>query len=148
MEKQYNPERSIRASSHSRKLYQEEKEEGAMMRKKRVSFGRVAIREYERDLGDNPSVDCGPPIAIGWRYSPSHNHSVEEYESIHPSQKRKSQRELALPAGRRYSILLNECHVPMRRMKEVLKEIKTIKDSRDRESVHAETFFRRTQVVN
>mmetsp|Transcript_10534 Transcript_10534/g.14789 ORF Transcript_10534/g.14789 Transcript_10534/m.14789 type:complete len:145 (+) Transcript_10534:212-646(+) len=144
MEKRFNTEKSVRCSS---RFDQEEKKEESMM-KKRVAFGRVVIREYERDLGDNPSVDCGPPIAIGWRYSPSHTHSVEEYESKHPSQKRRSPRELALPAGKRYSILLNECHIPMRRMKEVLKEIKTIKDSRDRESVHAEIFFRKPHAVH
>ena len=49
-------------------------------RVRRVSFSIVSIREYERILGDNPSVTTGPPIGIGWRNAPEFTLDVDEYE--------------------------------------------------------------------
>lgn len=46
-----------------------------------VSFAQVNIREYERVLGDNPSVRAGPPLSIGWRYAPDPiTMDLEDYE--------------------------------------------------------------------
>ena len=47
-----------------------------------LTFGHVSIREYERILGDNPSVTSGPPLSIGWRYAPEPiKLDVETFES-------------------------------------------------------------------
>ena len=35
---------------------------------RRVAFGTVQIREYERSIAFNPSTSSGPSIGIGWRY--------------------------------------------------------------------------------
>lgn len=51
------------------------------LRRSTITFDRVNIREYERVLGDNPSVTSGPPLSIGWRYSPSTlDISIDDYE--------------------------------------------------------------------
>lgn len=98
--------------------------------KKTVSFDKVVVREYERELGDNPAVRCGLPLSIGWKYFPSPAVPLEEYETTRPSEDRRKDQQLMIGAGKRYNILLNEYHVPMEKIKTVLKEIKTIKESR------------------
>uniref|UniRef100_A0A7S2P2M0 Uncharacterized protein n=1 Tax=Leptocylindrus danicus TaxID=163516 RepID=A0A7S2P2M0_9STRA len=47
---------------------------------KSVSFTKLEIRQYELQLGDNPSVRKGPPISIGWDIINSSEHDLETYE--------------------------------------------------------------------
>ena len=55
--------------------------EGKNKLSRSVSFADVNIREYERILGDNPSCTSGPPISLGWRYSPEPiKLSVDDFE--------------------------------------------------------------------
>ena len=69
--------RNIEESLHRRRT-----SDGARFHQRGVSFANVNIREYERVLGDNPSVRSGPPISIGWRYSPSPLiMSIEDFET-------------------------------------------------------------------
>jgi hypothetical protein len=56
-------------------------------KKKAVSFGLVHIREYNRVVGDNPSVCSGPPVSIGWDFVQKQASPVDVYESI--TRKRK-----------------------------------------------------------
>mmetsp|Transcript_25323 Transcript_25323/g.53494 ORF Transcript_25323/g.53494 Transcript_25323/m.53494 type:complete len:251 (+) Transcript_25323:181-933(+) len=46
-----------------------------------VSFHSVAIREYDRTIGDNPSCRSGPPLSLDWNYSNSYEKNLEEYEA-------------------------------------------------------------------
>ena len=36
--------------------------------RRRVSFGKVQVREHVRVLGDNPSCLAGPSLGLGWKY--------------------------------------------------------------------------------
>lgn len=36
---------------------------------RKVQFYGVAVRVFNRSLGDNPSAEGGPPLALGWRYT-------------------------------------------------------------------------------
>lgn len=46
-----------------------------------VSFGVMHIREYSQVLGDHPCCQEGPPVSLGWDYSPQQTCSVDDYES-------------------------------------------------------------------
>ena len=47
-----------------------------------VAFKRVQVREYPICLGENPSVEEGPPIAMDWMYHPWPDMTLEEWESL------------------------------------------------------------------
>jgi len=48
---------------------------------RRVSFSHVKIREYCRVPGDNPSVSCGAPLSIGWKYNKRGTIDIDSYEA-------------------------------------------------------------------
>jgi hypothetical protein len=48
--------------------------------KRVVLFDRVEVRHYERVLTDNPSVQNGPAIGIGWRYKRGGSVNVNDWE--------------------------------------------------------------------
>mmetsp|Transcript_27433 Transcript_27433/g.46693 ORF Transcript_27433/g.46693 Transcript_27433/m.46693 type:complete len:261 (-) Transcript_27433:314-1096(-) len=50
-------------------------------RRRCVSFRSVAVREYDRTIGDHPSCRSGPPISLDWSYSNSYEKNLEEYEA-------------------------------------------------------------------
>ncbi|KAL3911429.1 MAG: hypothetical protein SGILL_007285, partial [Bacillariaceae sp.] len=70
---------------------------------KKVAFGNVTLRCYERILTDNPAVQSGPAIGIGWRYKRSGHFDVDEFEQGrgHP----RSSDELVLPRPVREKML-------------------------------------------
>ncbi len=46
-----------------------------------VSFGKVFVREYCRQVGDNPSVSAGCPLAIGWMFNSHGEIDIDSYEA-------------------------------------------------------------------
>lgn len=53
----------------------------------RVSFSHVQLREYCRQVGDNPSVSSGCPLALGWKFNKRGKIDIDSYEAdrvIHP----------------------------------------------------------------
>ncbi|KAL3801667.1 hypothetical protein HJC23_013172 [Cyclotella cryptica] len=48
--------------------------------KRTVSFNAVAVREYDRTVGDNPACRSGPPLSLDWSYSKASTKTLEEYE--------------------------------------------------------------------
>lgn len=47
----------------------------------KVSFSNVDIREYCRQVGDNPSVSSGCPLAIGWMFNCHGEIDIDSYEA-------------------------------------------------------------------
>jgi len=70
-----------------------------------VKFCNIEIRKYWFELSDNPSVTSGPPIGIGWKYSPQTvKITVEEFEEVRP--KRRCRDELKMKSRTRERLLL------------------------------------------
>jgi len=94
-----------------------------------ITFGQVNIREYERVLGDNPSVTSGPPLSIGWRYSPSTlNMSIDDYEENKGSPRSSS--EYLVPRSIRLATLKEHADIPHREMVNAVRDIQKTKSQR------------------
>jgi len=76
--------------------------------KRRVSFDSIKIREYQRQLGDNPSCEKGPPISISWDHHNEMEFTVDDYEQYHPNRRDRS--ELLIPADERADMLMESGH--------------------------------------
>lgn len=48
--------------------------------KRAVSFGLIRIREYNRIVGDHPSVHGGPPLSNGWEFVQKSALQIDVYE--------------------------------------------------------------------
>ena len=46
-----------------------------------VYFKDVLIRNYDSTMSDNPSVSCGPPVGLDWKYAVIPPVSVEDFEA-------------------------------------------------------------------
>ena len=68
-----------------------------------VSFGHIHIREYNTELGDNPSCSDGPAITISWKYCDVLSSDVEEFEERRPP--RRSNQQMIIPSSTRIDIL-------------------------------------------
>ena len=99
------------------------------LRRSTITFGQVNIREYERVLGDNPSVTSGPPLSIGWRYSPSTlNMSIDDYEENKGSPRTSS--EYLVPKSVRVATLKEHADIPHREMVNAVRDIQKTKSQR------------------
>lgn len=94
-----------------------------------VQFDIVEMREFNRTVGDNPSVSRGVPIALGWNYNPTPIiKSVDEYEMFR--EPRRSKNDLALPPTKRADILNVEWGVPIRELQQTITETNQIRCQR------------------
>jgi len=93
-----------------------------------VSFKSVEIREYEITLVDNPACRHGPPIGLSWKYIQGDTEDFFDYEFARSNNRRKA-RQMILPKNYRKQML--KAHTT-EEIKEVKKEIKKIKSSRNR----------------
>ena len=94
-----------------------------------VSFSKVQIRQYERTLGDNPSVSSGPALSLDWTYNTDTEIlTIEDYEASRPE--RKTKVEMVVPRHLREKILKIDCGVSRAEMAACVREIQMVKDNR------------------
>jgi hypothetical protein len=87
--------------------------------KRVVLFDRVEVRHYERVLTDNPSVQHGPAIGIGWRYKRGGSVNVNDWERTRGASRKAC--DLVLPRNTREKIVKDAGFTP----KEVADMIRT-----------------------
>mmetsp|Transcript_13063 Transcript_13063/g.28125 ORF Transcript_13063/g.28125 Transcript_13063/m.28125 type:complete len:291 (+) Transcript_13063:177-1049(+) len=46
-----------------------------------ICFSHVEIREYCREVGDNPTVSCGCPMSLGWKYNKRGTLDIDSFEA-------------------------------------------------------------------
>ena len=103
--------------------------------KRNVSFAQVNIREYERIMGDNPSVTCGPPLSLGWRYVPEATTiSIDDYEEGKGSPRQSS--EFLVPKVVRERLLKEHADVSRREMVAAVRSIQKEKSKRQQTVVN------------
>lgn len=102
--------------------------------KKTVSFHVAEVREHPRTLGDNPSVSCGPALALDW-YRPEvcRTYSIPLMQDENEEQEKdsKSNRlEFWKPQAEREFILRQEAGVSRSQMARAKREACKIQQSR------------------
>jgi hypothetical protein len=113
--------------------------------KRNVSFHKIEIREYQRTLGDNPSVSSGPPMALDWKYNPHHHVlDVDDYEKNKTS---RSKIELVMPKSIREDILKQDWDVSRSEMQAMAKEINITKRGRRATAMNSDAAEKRTEVI-
>ena len=95
---------SVCTLEESLKSTAKEKQNNSLKQSSRkVSFSNLQIREYDVNLGDNPSCRVGPPISLGWKYSQKQDVSLDKIMDTKRSNKCKPR----LDAHTRCELLLN-----------------------------------------
>jgi hypothetical protein len=79
---------------------------------RKLSWGNVQIREYNRIIGDHPEVSVGPPLSLDWQYHQHDDMGVDTYEESKASS-RKQRRLLRLSSLTRRNLLANEFQIPV-----------------------------------
>lgn len=94
-----------------------------------VTFASITIREYPIELGDNPSVSSGPPIAIGWSFMTEQTIPFDEYERSRPYH--RSLYEMIIPSSTRTDILC-DADISLRLIQETVRTVNVTKRQRRR----------------
>jgi hypothetical protein len=94
---------------------------------RRISFGGIQVREYERIVGDHPDTRIGVPLTIGWGYMEREMLPIDQYEAD-----RVPKGNLRMSSITRKNILHNVFGVPEEELRAAEKEVQKIKKSRQR----------------
>lgn len=86
-----------------------------------VKFGTVAIREFDRIVGDHPDCKVGPPITFGWDWSERPVEDLDVYESH-----RVLRKNLRLTSITRKNLLHNVFGIPESEIRLAEKEVQKI----------------------
>lgn len=101
----------------------------SLKRQSSVRFDSVQTREFARTIGDNPSVSCGIPIGLDWKYNPETIvKDLEDYEDNRGP--RRARENLALTPSAREYMLLKDWGVTFRELHETNHETDLIKQGR------------------
>jgi hypothetical protein len=73
--------------------------------RKSVVFRNIEIREYEIDIGDNPSVRSGPPLSLGWKYEKEKIIALDEFETLRGPPRQRH--EMIMPRNQREWLIRN-----------------------------------------
>jgi hypothetical protein len=73
-----------------------------------VSFDKVHMRCYSQTIGDNPSVSCGPPIQLDWKYEEQPMVGIDEFEGSRKI-RRRNPRTFCLNYFQRSTLLSYHC---------------------------------------
>jgi hypothetical protein len=92
-----------------------------------IKFDHVEVRYYERVISDNPSVQSGPAIGIGWRFTRGKRVDVDEWE-FQKSSVRKST-ELVLSRAER-ELILREAGCTRKEIAEMVRATLKVKNQR------------------
>jgi hypothetical protein len=88
---------------------------------RRVSFGAIEVREYERIIGDHPLTKVGVPLSLGWGYYERDSVPIAKYES-----ERVSKNTLRMSSITRKNILHNVYGIPEEELRAAEKEVRII----------------------
>jgi hypothetical protein len=93
---------------------------------RKVSFGSIHVREYERVVGDHPDTRIGVPMSIGWGYHVKEAVEIDTYEA-----NKKPKIMLRMSSITRKNLLHQVFGIPEAELREAEKEIQKIKKSRE-----------------
>ena len=110
--------------------------------RKSVSFHQVHIREYERIVGDNPSVTAGPAVSMAWNHHEHTSLTVSDYESTRPP--RRTHPQIQMPANVRRQHLENS-GASWKEIQDAQTEIRRVQKNRQASAAMQE--FESTQII-
>ena len=111
-----------------------------------VRFDRVEMREFDRTVGDNPSVSSGVPIGLDWNYNPNPLvKDLEDYETDRAP--RRSKRELALGPSAREDMLLRDWGLTFRELNKTTIETDSIRKQRYKSAVQNPMLQKRDEIL-
>ena len=95
---------------------------------KRVSYGKIQIREHSQTLGDNPSCSYGTPVQLDWLSEDLEALDVSLYEEYKPEPRNK--RNMQLNSFQRMDVLKSNGH-SQTEIKESKKEVDKVRKQRE-----------------
>lgn len=98
---------------------------------KTVAWGSVDVATHRIELGDNPAVSAGPPIALSSEVLEKVSVSLEDYEALKPTPRHR--KEMLVPRMTRED-WLRDLGYPRSSMTESVREVKAIQSSRSKSS--------------
>jgi hypothetical protein len=95
-----------------------------------VSFGDVSCRLYNRTVGLHPAVSSGAALDFSWDYFTTREIPIDDYESIHNDERRRTRTELIIPKFDRHKMLMSECGIPRTTIASFVRSINQAKSQR------------------